>query len=125
MLDVMNWRSCILAVIGAAILATGPVVAGPRGDPTAMREDVAHAVRWFKFAANRGDASAQFSLGAMYCAGRGVTRDYVQAYKWLALAEAGGIEVARKKRDSVGSRMAPADIEQARRMARRWRSNKH
>ena len=44
------------------------------------------AVRWYRLAANQGHARAQANLGLMLGAGRGVPRDYVEAYFWSALA---------------------------------------
>ena len=42
--------------------------------------------------AEKGDAAAQASLGAMYSAGAGVTRDYKEAVKWYRLAADQGRE---------------------------------
>ena len=41
-------------------------------------------------AADRGDAAAQFDVGARFAAGDGVPRDYVQAVKWWRRAAAQG-----------------------------------
>ncbi len=41
-------------------------------------KDEAEAVRWFRLAAEQGDALAQSNLGAMYANGRGVLKDPVQ-----------------------------------------------
>ena len=51
-----------------------------------VRQDDAGAVRWFRRAADQGDASAQVSLGFMYANGRGVPQDDVNAHMWLNLA---------------------------------------
>ena len=40
------------------------------------------AVKWYKAAAEQGDADAQFYLGNMYYKGQGVKQDYAQAVKW-------------------------------------------
>ena len=55
-----------------------------------MRGDYAEAVKWYRLSAAQGDASAQFSLGAMYGNGQGVTQDYAEAMKWVRLAAAQG-----------------------------------
>jgi len=39
-----------------------------------------------KFAAEQGNADAQFNLGVAYCRGLGVPRDYVEAVKWCLMA---------------------------------------
>ena len=52
------------------------------------------AVRWYKEAAKRGDADAQYNIGRLYYDGKGVRKDDKKACKWfLASAEHGGIEV--------------------------------
>ena len=40
-----------------------------------VTRDDGEALRWFRLAAEQGDADAQFNLGVMYENGRGVTRD--------------------------------------------------
>jgi TPR repeat protein len=48
--------------------------------------DDAEAVRWYRKAADQGDADAQRNLGLMYATGRGVARDDVEAWRWLRKA---------------------------------------
>jgi TPR repeat protein len=43
-------------------------------------------VRWYRLAAEQGNARAQSSLGAMYATGEGVPRDDVEAVRWSRLA---------------------------------------
>ena len=40
-----------------------------------VAQDAAEAVRWFRLAAEQGDALAQFDLGVMYATGGGVLQD--------------------------------------------------
>ena len=49
-------------------------------------KDDAEAVRWFRLAAEQGDASAQFNLGVMYAKGEGVLKDDAEAVRWYRLA---------------------------------------
>ena len=44
------------------------------------------AVKWWKLAAEQGDASAQYYLGVMYDKGQGVPEDDKTAVKWYTLA---------------------------------------
>ena len=44
---------------------------------TSGRQCGIHAARWYRLAADQGDADAQFNLGAMYAEGQGVPQDYV------------------------------------------------
>ena len=43
-------------------------------------------IRLFRKAADQGNASAQFALGAMYFGRKGVPQDYTEAVKWLRKA---------------------------------------
>ena len=46
-------------------------------------QDYAEAVRWYRPAAQRGLAYAQYNLGISYVNGQGVARDYTEALKWF------------------------------------------
>jgi hypothetical protein len=77
--------------------------------------------------AEQGDATAQYNLAVMYDAGRGVLQDYVLAHKWYNLAashyatwEADVGAVAARNRDRLTTRMTPAQIAEAQKMAREW-----
>ena len=43
-------------------------------------------MKWYRLAADQGDATAQYLLGGMYEFGRGVPQNYAEARKWLRLA---------------------------------------
>jgi TPR repeat protein len=43
-------------------------------------------VKWYRKAADQGDAVAQFNLGYMYAYGRGVAKDEAEAVKWYRKA---------------------------------------
>ena len=83
-------------------------------------QDYAEAVKWYRLAAAQGDADAQANLGAMYFNGQGVPQDYAAAHMWSNLAAAQGNEMAAKNRDLAASRMTPADISKAQRLAKEW-----
>ena len=46
-----------------------------------MTEDKEEAVKWYRKAAEQGNAMAQFVLGEIYALGRGVERDHKEAVK--------------------------------------------
>ena len=48
-----------------------------------LAQDEAEAVRWYRRAADAGDATAQNNLGIMYLDGRGVARDEGAALRWF------------------------------------------
>jgi TPR repeat protein len=55
--------------------------------PRSLRpHDPVAAVRWFRAAAEQGNAEAQCSLGWCYANGEGVPRDEVEAVRWYRLA---------------------------------------
>jgi uncharacterized protein len=59
-----------------------------------------------------GDAAAQFNLGVMYYEGQGVQQDYTQAYMWVNLATAQGVEDAVRMRDNLVKKLTPSQIEE-------------
>jgi TPR repeat protein len=73
------------------------------------------AIKWFVFAAQRGDNLAKCNLGTMYLNGQGVPRDLVRAYMWYNLAAAHGDPEAIAKRDSVAHRVTANQINKRRR----------
>ena len=84
-------------------------------------QDYAEAVKWFRKAAEQGHANAQNNLGLRYSDGKGVPQDYVLAHKWLNLAAALGVMAGdTTARDYVASKMTPAQIAEAQRLAREW-----
>lgn len=89
--------------------------------------DFAEAAKWYRKAAEQGNADAQYDLGVMYADGQGVPRDYVFAYMLFDLAAtsfeaANSRDIAAKDRDVVASKATPAQIAEARRLAREWKS---
>ena len=48
--------------------------------------DDAEAAKWYRLAAEQGDAYAQFFLGRMYRGGKGVPQDDAKAAKWYRLS---------------------------------------
>ncbi len=88
-------------------------------------QDDAEAVKWYRLVAEQGDADAQYNVGVMYDQGRGVRQDDVQTYMWFDLAasrfSALGAENAVKNRDLAASKMTPAQLAEAQRLAREWK----
>ena len=81
-------------------------------------QDYETAVKWYRLAAEQGDALAQTNLGVMYANGTGVIQDYVRAHMWGNLGASNGNENGAKLRDLVAKKMTPADISKAQRLAR-------
>jgi uncharacterized protein len=93
-------------------------------------QNYAEAVKWYRLAAEEGNAVAQFHLGTIYATGYDVPQDYVQGYLWLNLAaaqdEAAGLSAEQRKlvvrnRDLVAKLMTPDQLAEAQRLAREWK----
>ena len=70
--------------------------------------------------AQGGAPDALFELGMMYCSGRDVPLDLVQAHKWFNLAAARGNDAARQYRLEISREMSRGEIAQAQKLAREW-----
>ncbi len=90
-------------------------------DGQGVPEDDAEAVRWYRLAAEQGNASGQSSLGYMYATGAGVPEDAVLAYMWYNLAAAQqGNENAQRSKDILEQQMTREQIAEAQRLSREW-----
>jgi TPR repeat protein len=88
-----------------------------------LAQDHAEAVKWYRRAAEQGNADAQATLGFRYERGQGVPQDYVLADMWLSLAAAKGYQCADKC-DALAAKMTPEQIAEAQRLAREWKPSK-
>jgi len=79
------------------------------------------AISWDKRAANEGSQLAKLVLGNKYMSGEGVPQDYVQAYMWFTLC---GSKGAQDNLADITPHMTPAQITQARQLARDWKLSK-
>jgi TPR repeat protein len=88
-----------------------------------MWRDSSKAAGWYRKAAEQGYASAQYDLGHMYENGQEVVQDYVQAHKWLNLAQSQdkGGPYKNTSLDRVASKMTPAQVAEAQKLAREWK----
>ena len=75
-----------------------------------------------EYAAQGGAPDALFELGLMYCSGREVPLDLVQAHKWFNLAAIRGNDDAKQYRLEISGEMTRRDIAEAQRQAREWLS---
>ena len=48
-----------------------------------VSQDDSEAVKWYRKAAEQGDADAQYNLGWMYKNGYGISQDDSEAVKWF------------------------------------------
>lgn len=94
---------------------------GQGGEPNSS-----FANSFFSSAAAGGDKRAALDLAAAYANGQGYSADMVQAYKWLIVASEYSIGAFKELTDSametVGKKMSPQQIEEAKNMAAAWKS---
>jgi len=86
------------------------------------QDNYAEAAKWFHLAADQGRADAQSNLGLMYAEGEGVPQDFVQALMWFTLSAAQHHKDGVENRDKAAGLMTPAQIAEAQKLARGWKS---
>ena len=86
-------------------------------------QDYKEAAKWFRKAAGQRHVYAQVTLGTIYAEGvQGVIeKDYPQALMWFIFAAAQGDLEAMEFRDTLATRMTPAQITEAQRLAREFK----
>ena len=82
----------------------------------------AHSRDMVEMEAAAGMPDALFELGLMYCSGRGVDLDLVEAHKWFNLAATRGNDEARSYRSEIARELSRSEIGEAQRRARAWLS---
>ena len=87
-------------------------------DGKGVPQDYKEAVKWYRLAADQGEASAQSNLGYMYSNGHGVLQDNVMAHMWYNIGSANSSGNSGINRDIIAKKMTPADISKAQAMAR-------
>ncbi len=76
-------------------------------------QDFAEAAKWYRKAADQGNAHAQNILGHMYTSGRGVRKDLAEAVKWYRLAADQGDEEAQHLLGFLYSLSAGVPVDEA------------
>ena len=64
---------------------------------------------------------AQYNLGGMYNSGRGVPKDPVRSYMWVALAAESGDATAGGAVAGYARRLSTDDLGKARALTRQWK----
>ena len=83
-----------------------------------VRGNDAERLALLRKAADQGNAKAQFALGEMYAAGRGVPQNNFQAYVWFSRAARAGNAEAKPRVEQVKAALQPAEVKQADRLLR-------
>lgn len=71
------------------------------GNGVGVPKDKAEAVKWYRKAADQGNADAQYYLGMMYELGSGVAIDLPEALKWYRQAA----QLGNRDAESAASRI--------------------
>ena len=83
-------------------------------------------MRWFRLAADQGDAQAQYNLGMLYAKGQAGELDNVSAYMWFNLAAAHfplsdvRHDTAVASRDLLAKQMTREQVAEAQKRAGEW-----
>ena len=72
--------------------------------------------------AQGGGTDALYQLGLMYCVGRDVEVNLIEAHKWFNLAAVAGHEESAWCRADIAEEMTAREIAEAQRRAREWLS---
>ncbi|MCC7483374.1 MAG: protein kinase [Burkholderiales bacterium] len=86
------------------------------------RGDHRSAYETYHDLAERGNVQAQLRTATFLENGRGVPRNYNQAYIWYSLAARGGNAAAATGRARVSAALQPAEVQQADRVVDKWRA---
>jgi len=85
-------------------------------------QDDAEAVKWYRKAAEQGDASAQSKLGRLYTIGIGVVKNDLLAYQWHLLASAKGMESSQENMSLLEKILNAEQRAEGQRLATEWQA---
>jgi TPR repeat protein len=89
-----------------------------------LSQDYAQAAKWYRIAAEQGEAKAQARLGSLYCRGLGVPQSYAEAYFWESLAAAGAKQHRRASlveiREEYASKLSPDELSEVQARVSQW-----
>jgi len=87
---------------------------------TTVRKLFKNDVSLYYISAERGYMLAQERLGSAYADGKGVPKDYIEAYAWWNVAAAQGADDAAANRDKLSISMSKSQIEKAQSLSREY-----
>lgn len=89
------------------------------------------ALHYYAMESETGNPQAQAGLAIMFASGHGMPVNYLQASKWLIIAEQSALEnrpqmvdEIRAYRDTVNSKLTPQEISRARELATQYLEQK-
>jgi len=112
----------LVVVAPPAPPAAPPKAAEPdlikQAEEARKRGNDAESLAILRKAADQGNAKAQFALGEMFSAGRGVPQSNFQSYVWFARASRAGHADAKARQEQVKATLQPAEIQHAEKLLR-------
>ena len=81
-------------------------------------KDLEESVKWYRKAAELGDADAQLILVVAYQKGEGVLKDLVEAHAWANIAAIKGREATKSLRGAIEKDMTKEQIAEATKRAK-------
>ena len=79
------------------------------------------ASEWYLRAAKQGDAVAQYNIGTRYAKGTGIEVDYVEAYKYLWLADQAKVAEAKASLSALARQIPSSDRMEGEKQANAWK----
>jgi len=123
-------RPVVIAAAVAALLLIATATAAPythrqweefqRGIEAFQLRAYEQAYRMWLPLAEAGIPQAQYNLGVIYTNGNGIPRDYVEAYKWFAIALTAGNIDAAAALVTISARMTKQHIAEAENRVAAW-----
>jgi len=110
----------MLAAMPAATYTHGQWEEFQEGIEAFQQRAYEQAYRMWLPLAEAGIPQAQYNLGVIYTNGNGIRRDYVEAYKWFAIALAAGNIDAATALVTVSARMTKQQIAEAENRVAAW-----
>jgi TPR repeat protein len=83
--------------------------------------DMEEAAKWYRKAADQGNAEAQYRLGDLYYNGKGeVAQSYEEAYFWFALSSKAGNKNFVGDRDETANHLTPEQLAAVQKRVDEW-----
>lgn len=89
-----------------------------------LDKDEKEAAKWYQKSADQGYVDAEFAMGFVYRGGGGRPMNKVLSYMWFDIAAKSGDDRAFELRNDVGWSMTQPEIDEARKLSRRWHPGK-
>ena len=87
--------------------------------------ELEQAAKWYRKAADQGNAEAQYRLGDFYYKGKGgLTKSYEEAYYWFTLAAKAGGKAFATDRDETAGHLTPEQVDAVKKRADDWKPKK-